>query len=355
MNKIIKIILVLSSIYIILRFYNKYIDTFDNKKNIYIITNISLGGSKKYLNDITNYYVDNNFIYIKSKNELNDITLINSDILFVQQIVNTDITPVDIIKKERNNCKMYICIHDLNWLSGKNTFDDSIFNIYLYPDQITNSPNYQSITELFSVATNVILPSKYIYNIYKLYFPSDNFIISDHIDYYVNKDSIYIPPIINNTINIGNLSDFHEVKGSEYILLLMDKYKTYKNYTINYSIVKYNIPSYNETEYYDYAKKYNLHGLLYLNKWGETWCYSLTKALNTGLPICYNNIGSFIERISNKKQHFKGFDKENDDINKIYIAYENMLDFIINNNGKYNSFYSNTNMVYPPLYNSIFS
>ena len=104
----------------------------------------------------------------------------------------------------------------------------------------------------------------------------------------------------NNEINIGNLSGFSEYKGRDYILDLIDKYKTYNNYTINFIVVGYNSPAYNETEYYEYVKKYNIHGLTYLNKWGETWCYSLTKALNTGLPIVYNNIGAFKERISNK-------------------------------------------------------
>ena len=347
-------IYILIIIILVINKLSNKINNFNNNQNVYIISNISIGGSKKYLDNITDYYKNNNFIYVKSKNELNNIKLTNLDILFIQQIVNTDITLDDLIHKEKNNCKMYICIHDLNWLSGKNTFDNSIFNIYLYPDQITNSPNYKKISVLFLLSTNVIFPSKYVYNIYKTYFSYDNFIVSDHIDYYINNNSIYIPPIKNNIINIGNLSDFHEYKGSEYIILLMDKYKTYKNYNINYNIVKYNIPIYNETEYYDYVIKYNLHGLLYLNKWGETWSYSLTKGLNTGLPICYNNIGSFIERIPNKIQYFKAFDKENDDINKIYIAYENMLDFIINNNGLYNSFFPNTNMVYPPLYDSIF-
>ena len=36
---------------------------------------------------------------------------------------------------------------------------------------------------------------------------------------------------------------------------------------------------------------------MYLNKYGETWCYSISKALKTGLPILYNNIGAFEERI----------------------------------------------------------
>ena len=47
-----------------------------------------------------------------------------------------------------------------------------------------------------------------------------------------------------------------------------------------------------------HIKTHNIHGLLHLNKWGETWCYGLTKSLLSELPIFYNNIGSFKTRIS---------------------------------------------------------
>ena len=44
-------------------------------------------------------------------------------------------------------------------------------------------------------------------------------------------------------------------------------------------------------------KNNKIHALLYLNKYGETWCYSLSKAIKTGLPILYNNLGAFKERL----------------------------------------------------------
>ena len=276
-----------------------------------------------------------------------------NDIVFIQHLINTNISIDQIIDiLSLHKCNIYLSIHDFHWLS--NDSDPAIG--YLSPEfDIKKSLNYNKIKILFSLVDIIIHPSKFTYNIYNKYYSNNNFKIIDHNDYKVNNDSIYIPPIYNNTINIGNLSGFCECKGKEYLLLLMSKYKIYKNYNINFVIIGYNSPVYNETEYYEYVKKYNIHGLTYLNKWGETWCYSLTKALNTGLPIIYNNIGAFKERITNKKQYFKAFDYENDDMLKIYNTFNNLLDYIIQNNGKYNNFYNNDIIIYNPFYDSIFN
>jgi hypothetical protein len=325
------------------------------KKNVYIISNIPAGGAVKYLNDITLHYNKNKYIYIKSKKDLNCISLNKNDVLFIQHIINSDISLDDLINIDKNNCKTYMSIHDFQWLLGKNDFKD-VSNSYLLPNNnILNSPNYKKIVKLFKSIDIIIHPSQFTLDIYKKFYQQNNFKLVSHNDYFINTNSIYIPSITNNIINIGNLSSFDEYKGKEYILDIMEKYKTYNNYTINFIIVGNNSPSYNESEYYEYIKKYNIHGLTYLNKWGETWCYSLTKALNTGLPIIYNNIGAFKERIHNKIQYFKAFDYEYDDIQKIYTSFENMLDFIIDNNGKYNNFYSNKEIIYNPFYDKLFN
>ena len=335
------------------------IDIVNNNKTVYIISNISAGGAVKYLNDIISNYSNNNYIYIKSKKQLNSIKLNgNNNILFIQHILHTNISINNLIKKIitiKNNCKIYLSIHDFHWIFGNNIQMKDVMNGYLLSnDEIINSPNYNKINKLFELCDIIIHPSKFTSNVFSQNFYNLNYQIQYHNDYYVNNDSLYIPLITNNEINIGNLSGFSEYKGMYNILDLIDKYKTYNNYTINFIVIEYNSPSYNETEYYRYVKKHNIHGLTYLNKWGETWCYSLTKALNTGLPIIYNNIGAFKERITNKQQYFIAYESEYDDIQKIYDSFEKMLDYIIVNNGKYNKFYKNKEIIYNPFYDSIF-
>lgn len=354
MNYIILLVLLLLIVIIILKICS--IETFENTRTVYIVSNIQRGGAVKYLVDITNHYTNNTYIYIKSKNDLNNIHFNKNDILFIQHIINTDISIDDLINIDKTNCKTYLSIHDYQWLIGNNNFDNVASSYLFLKDDIVNSPNYEKLRLLFNTMNFIIHPSQFTYDTYSKYYSNNNFIKVSHNDYYVNHDSKYIPIITNNIINIGHLSAFDEYKGSEYILDLMNKYKTYNGYTINFIITNHNSPSYNEVEYYDYIKKYNIHGLTYLNKWGETWCYSLTKGLNTGLPIIYNNIGAFKERIheKNKEQYFKAFDNENDDMKKIHNSFEKMLNYIIENNGKYNNFYNNNQIIYNPFYDNLF-
>ena len=68
-----------------------------------------------------------------------------------------------------------------------------------------------------------------------------------------------------------------------------------------------------------------------MNKFGETYCYSLSKFLKSGLPIIYNNIGAFKERIPIKEYYFKVFDSEKDIIlnSTLENKFIELLDYII--------------------------
>ena len=75
--------------------------------------------------------------------------------------------------------------------------------------------------------------------------------------------------------------------------------------------------------------KYNIHGLLLLSKFGETWSYLLTKSLLTGLPLLYNNIGSHKYRIQPDEHRFSvGNEDGQIDLYKLWKKYEEMLTYI---------------------------
>ena len=71
-----------------------------------------------------------------------------------------------------------------------------------------------------------------------------------------------------------------------------------------------NIPLYDETNWMKTIVSNQFHGLLHLNKFGETYSYCLTKSINSGLPILYNNIGSFKERLNQNEHYIKVIDDE---------------------------------------------
>jgi hypothetical protein len=339
---------------------NKLINKTGNKKNVYIIAGITAGGTGKYLNDIVNNYKNNiNFYFLKSNNDLKKYIYTENDIIFLQHLLGCTISINDIINiKNVYKSKLVISIHDCYWLNEvilKN-FDK---NVSCHSSYLKNKINInQNIIKLFELSDDIIHPSMFTYNIYSKYIKNNNFRLVSHNDYPIDYTTKNIPLIKNNTINIGVLHAFSECKGKLFINYLQ-KIKNYNGYNIVWKIVGLNISKYNEEEFFTYIDNYNIHCLTLLNKWGETWCYSLTKFINSGLPIIYNNFGAFKERIPlNVEHYFKVFENENEseskNLYKLELEYIKILDYIITNNGKYNNINTNTTIIYNEYYNNLF-
>ena len=332
------------------------------KTRAFIISNIEGGGSLKYMNDITKHYnKDVDFIFIRNKGDLLKVShFIPSDILFVQQLLYTDILPDFLLRIKRIFCvKIIISIHDFCWFID----NDDINN----PKKITNinevgySLNLlrinSSIVTLFEIASLVIHPSNFTKEHYSRFFPINNCILQEHNDIFVDYHVKNIPKITNNVIKICNFQGYSKYKGSEMVDVLFKKYSSYKEYNIEFLIVGKNVPEYTEQNWHIVFRELNPHCLLHLNKYGETYSYALSKSINSGLPILYNDIGSFKERIPKKNEHYKSvISNENEYYNsdKLFVQFENMLDYIIENNGKWETSNLNNEIIYKEAYNNIF-
>jgi hypothetical protein len=321
----------------------------NTSSNIYIIGGVTGGGSLKFINDFIQQFPDT--IHIKTYNILKNISFLQSDILLIQQLFD-DIKPSMLIDiKNKYNCRLILNIHDFTWIKSSNSASAYLLKNIKIPDPIIN---------LFKTCETVIHPSQFTYDEYSKYFCSDNFIISPHIDFKDLNSELNIPLIENKTINIGILHEFNEYKGSETISYLMNMIENYNEYKINFYIVGKNIKIYDENEFFEYLDKYKIHCLTLLNKWGETYCYSLSKYLKSGLPIIYNSIGAVKDRMPNKEYYFKVFESE-DDINTknliLFSEFSKMIEYIILHQGKNNDTKKNTDVTVeiPPLYNNIFN
>ena len=321
----------------------------------YIIHHKIGGGTTKYVYDLINKY---KCILIERKNNM---ILKKGDILLVQHLYGTDITIDDLLNINKD-IKIIITIHDWYWLINDinklYNMEIEVHNRYLNENIIIND----KIIQLFKKSYKIIHPTRFTYEIFEKYIDMKNHIIIPHNDYLldISNNSIYeykqkyIKKIRDNIINIGNLNGFGECKGSNYIMKLYDKYneKKYKDNIIKFHIVDRNI-SYNELEYFDIINDKNINGLLQLNKWGETWCYSLTKALYTNLPILYTNIGAFKYRINESNHYICLYEKEIEtDI--LYEKFEKFLDYIIENNDKYeDKIIKKPTIIYNDFYNDL--
>ena len=326
--------------------YGKYND-------LYIIGGVDAGGSNKFITDFQTMCKGS--IRVTTAEHVNKIAFKCSDILFVQHLVG-DITPQHICTLyAKYNVRIMINIHDFYYLSSTLNIKNNIpHNQYL-----SNSTISTSVKEMFSIAEAIIHPSQFTYNQFSKYFPTNNFIISPHIDYAILDSTLAIPAICQNTINVGVMHGNSIYKGKEYIIYLQNTYKQYNSHTIRFHIVGESIPKYNENEFFEFIVKYNIHFLVALNKWGETYCYSISKYMKSGLPILYNNVGAFRERIPVKPHFMNVFDTEiafnaNDTL-LLDTRFKAMLDFVIANNGPVNRGLINVDLQLPAVYSSIVS
>ena len=326
--------------------------------HIYIICENKLGGSFKYLKDLIRIYKFKP-IFIKNKSELNNINFKEQDYIIVQYLMFTDLSVNDVINVyKKYNFKIIIPIHDFYWMTNKFYGYSSLFHNLYITENFTIS---NEVDTLFNIADYIICPSSFMYNFIKKYFTKcKNIKLIPHNDYDVNySNDKYVPKILNKTINIGVFHEFSEYKGKEYYLMLLNHFKDYKEYKLNFLIPGKNIPKYNEHEFFNFIKEYNVHCFTFLNKWGEPYCYTLTKALISGLPIIYNNIGALIDRIPDDPHYFKVFntEKEMDNHKHLIRHFSDLLNYIILNNGADEKLKKSINnrMIIRSEYNNIFA
>ncbi len=318
------------------RYINKETDPEPFICNIYIIAPIKEGGSYKYINDIVNYLerINKKYIIIKNKAEFDYISLefSNNDLLIVQNLHNTKITFTNIenIVNEKN-INLILSIHDFYFIYSKENMN---INVHKIP---TNNINININNNIFKLAKYIIFPSQFMFDIFvNIIGYNNNYTLVPHNDNLNYNDKKCIPKIINNQINIGIITNINHIKGYSYYVKLCNINK-YNSFTIHYYLFgkvynKNKLKSryihhegkYNEDDIYDKLEKKNIHGLMFMNNYPESYCYALTKGINSRLPILYTNMGANGERLGNlKNDRFHIYN----DINSFY----SFIDYIIKN------------------------
>jgi hypothetical protein len=320
----------------------------------FIISNIFLGGTDKYISELFKNY--KNLERVSCYAELESKNICSTDILFVQHLINyIDITVDHLIEiKEKTGCKIIVTAHDFSWLTPNFLHNDKPSHIIYMQENIEVQP---LVKKLFNRVDMIITPSEFTFSFYKKYFDTNNIVICPHNDFCIDENIKRVPLIHGNVINIASVRSYTEVKGCENIDFLEYNCGEYKGYKINVMRTGWHIPVYQEHDFFQQLEQYNIHGLLHLNKYGESYDYSLTKSFNSGLPILYNNVGSYKTRIKEKEHYFKVMDHESQyyDRELLRERFENMLDYIIENNGTGNEMNKSFNFECRPLYNLLFN
>jgi hypothetical protein len=313
------------------RIYDSYgwIDLLDNFyfKKVYFLSGVSAGGSRLYIKRLedSNNLSGLDIQQISKKRKLKKLN--KGDYIIIQHFIETDITIDDIIDLKSRGVKILIFIHDYH-LFAPNEQLLKYYGEYTYaePRLPLLMPKMQ---RLFEMSESIVCNSQYTLNFIKK-IPKINTNYLKPIDHIENR-VIKNVPIYNNTINIGILANINLFKGYT-IYFEIFNIREYKGYKIIYHIfgetrIEYdniiNHGYYNEDEIYEKLDNNKINGLLFFNMFPETYGYAATKGINSGLPICYNLIGSYTERFIGKENVFPAkFGKEKD-------SYEKMLDLII--------------------------
>ncbi len=305
------------------------IDLINIDSNVIIhITHNFGGGTDTYINNMIS--IINGYPHCK-------ITIIDDDYIKINGIVNSFIYFYDILKTKKIKC---IFIHHLlykkfNQLNVLNKIIDFIelincdkyFIVHDYFLFYTNNPNPKKdfflnntptqnnldfANNIFNKVNKVIFQSKNTYNNYLKYIKIHNFFIINNVpDIQIYNNRIFSKKKkIYNIGILGNVSAIH--KGYELlkkILKLFDDDERFKFYIFGtFDENKYKnmilLGEYKNENIYKLFIAYNIDFFLNVSVVEETYSYTTSICLNTGLPIIYNNIGSYFDRLQNYSNCF---------------------------------------------------
>lgn len=345
----------------------------ENKKNILIILSHNLGGGlSQYVRNIidmnigsnnyqsfdiyTNEKTDNNIVnYITDTNILNMIenmtdnknikVIVHINILpNFTEITNEDISKFIEIFIKKKFIKLIITVHDYFWLFP------TVPSITGEPFDESDSENIVNCQNIFERANLVIFPTNFLIRKFqekKINFEQINYIVQRHSDIYYIDTEPYFPVIENNIIKILYIGAYYEHKGFNLlidVIKLLDQSSQTKiielyliggdiNYQLILSNIKIiNLGTYENTNVFKLINKLRPTLLVLPSKFYETWSYTLSICLKTGLPLFYSNNAAYQERINKLNRKNVACFNPRDDINEIMKKLQNFVQLISENN-----------------------
>ena len=289
-------------------------------RRIFVVNNVHVGGASKFLDDLIESFPDVLFIPISNKKGLLSADIQTNEVLFVNHLIHTDIKPADLVEmKSKTGVKLVTQLHDFYLFTPQSLGRRgiSMHTSYLFKNKL----DAEVESFLFS-CTHIISPSMFVQQRFERAYSGENIVTVYPNDYSVSRDKVLYPTIKNREVNIGMFATFTDVKGSKFVEILRARYPAYLNYTINFKVIGVNLPKYNDTadSFNSLVEAAHIHGLVYLSRFAETYCYAMTKYLNTKLPILYNRIGALKERLGNEMGTYKVFEHESDISNALFAS-----------------------------------
>lgn len=228
--------------------------------------------------------------------------------------------------------RVLLTVHDYQWVSPlkPNPVQDELVRRVLAPSAV------RTATTLMTACHAVIFPTRSVYDNYErvlgrqtmMRVPS---VIAPHPDYPVHYETEAWPPLVNGMCTIAFVGDFLEVKGARtFVSVVRDAGKLAK-------LGPCTRLQFNVFGYVDLANDFGLtdalgddaslfwaarssqaaganlaqrlhdnrvHVLLLLSTVPETYSYTLTHCVNSGLPVVHTGQGALYERLHGRGRRF---------------------------------------------------
>lgn len=180
----------------------------------------------------------------------------------------------------------------------------------------------KSYHELLSGAYEVISPSLDCARRYERYFSGLNIKVNPHSeDLTPFNPKLGVDYVDGTTLRVGVIGAIGPHKGSK-VLLDCAKYALTNGLDIKFVVIGFtNIPElnelpnvevtgvYEENEVFNLIDSKSLHLAFIPSVWPETYCYTLSIAIKSGLPVAVFDIGAQSERVANKNSVKINFDQ----------------------------------------------
>jgi len=339
------------------------------KKNVYHITHNLGGGTNVYVENICKIFTNYNHIIVNILDK-NNVLIDNDkkDNTFLKNIINSkDIIIVHhLLYTDENDMCHRISKEIMNIITNINAIKIFLVHDYFLLDPAIPNPikcenkiicqeTIQEIKNFFSCFNKIFFNSINCYNNYLKYLYSiDNASILNivpDISYYNNR----IFPVRKEKYNIGiigSISCPHKgiLIADKIIDIVNNSYENKYNFIIlgDSHLEKKNLRvtgKYDNKNIFSMIDEYDIDYFLFLSAFEETYSFTLSIAIHTGLPIIYNNIGAYTERLNNYNNCFPFIEDNCEDI-------LNILNNLDENNEVIRS-EKKISLSYPNLYNNI--
>jgi FkbM family methyltransferase len=216
----------------------------------------------------------------------------------------------------------YLTIHDFYFLNGNPTLTDesgvfverdidTLLNpLFTLPEEITPKMWRDKYRTFVEGAEQVIFPSTNTRRLFGIYFQFKNSVVAPHLEIARNITRLPKQFISKQFYIIGVLGALGKEKGADYLEEIA-QYVSNSGLPLKFTLIGYAYRAldkikvtgiYEADEISELIQKQECDLLLFPARCPETYSYTLSHALESGLPIVAPTIGAFPERLAGRNQ-----------------------------------------------------